>query len=94
MTREELSNWLHNAEDSFDYSSHEPLINLSCVFENDIDEFEVVFAVPMYWLLEELNFGTLSELRYWLCNEYTSEDSKNVMDMAIPESKIAFWKIS
>ena len=99
MTREEVSDWLHNAEDNFAFSKHESLVGLCCVYENDVEDFEVTFAVPIEWLLdfvktewnENWNWERLHE---WLLAEYTSEDSSSILDKAIEENKIAFWKIS
>lgn len=93
MTQKELTN-LFNTAEGFDYGSHEPLMNLSCVFENDTEQFEVTFAVPQYWLLEQTKLGTLEKLQHWLCNEYTSDDSREILDKAIEQNKIAFWKIN
>ena len=94
MTRTEISDWLSNAESEFDYSAHEQLIHLTCVIENDDEEFEVTFAVPFYWTLEQTGFNTWARLQHWLQHEYTSDDSKEIMDKAIQNNKIAFWKIN
>ena len=93
MTKTEISDWLSEAESEFDYSAHELLVNLTCVIENDDEEIEVTFAVPLNWTLEQTEFKNWDELHHWLCNEYTSDDSKEIMDNAIQENKIAFWKI-
>lgn len=94
MTRKEVTDWLFNAEENFDYSAHEQLVHLTCVYENDDEEFEVTFAVPFYWTLEQTGFNTWGRLQHWLQNEYTSDDSHEILDQAILENKIAFWKIN
>ena len=97
MTRNEVMDWLNNSEDGYDYSKHELLVNLTCVFESDDGETEVTFAVPVYWILETLEeypkWGWI-DLQKWLDSEYTSEDSQYILEKAIQENKIAFWKIS
>lgn len=94
MTRTELNKLLLDANKEFDYSAHEQLVHLTCVYENDDDEFEVTFAVPFYWTLEQTGFNTWGRLQHWLQNEYTSDDSHEILDQAILENKIAFWKIN
>lgn len=94
MTKTELNNLLSNTDKDFDYSAHEQLVHLTCVFENDVEEFEVTFAVPFYWTMEQTGFNTWERLQHWLQNEYTSDDSKEILDNAILENKIAFWKIN
>ena len=93
MTRTELNKLLLDANKEFDYSAHEQLVHLTCVYENDDEEFEVTFAVPFYWTLEQTGFNTWGRLQHWLQNEYTSDDSHEILDQAILENKIAFWKI-
>lgn len=93
MTRTELNELLLDANKEFDYSAHEQLVHLTCVYENDDEEFEVTFAVPFYWTLEQTGFNTWGRLQHWLQNEYTSDDSHEILDQAILENKIAFWKI-
>lgn len=93
MTRTELNKLLLDANKEFDYSAHEQLVHLTCVYENDDEDFEVTFAVPFYWTLEQTGFNTWGRLQHWLQNEYTSDDSHEILDQAILENKIAFWKI-
>ena len=52
MTRKEISDLLANTDKEFDYSQHDLLVHLTCVFENDEEDFEVTFAVPVYWLID------------------------------------------
>ena len=94
MTKTELNELLVNTDKKFDYSQHDLLVHLTCVFENEDEEFEVTFAVPLYWTLEQTGFNTWGRLQHWLQNEYTSDDSKAILDTAILENKIAFWKIN
>lgn len=36
----------------------------------------------------------LERIQDWLNNEYTSEDSQSILERAIKENKVAFWKIN
>ena len=104
MTYEELEKMMGETR-FFDYGKHELLVNLSTVFDckNPHDGYEyqteVTFAVPINWLCDYKekengrvwDFGDVDD---WLCNKYTSEDSQPILEKAIEENKVAFWKIN
>lgn len=98
MTKQEVSEWLLHSEDNFEYSKHEPLVTLCCVYESDLEDFEVTFAVPIEWLLnfvktEWSENWNWKRLQKWLLCEYTSEESSDILDKAKAENKIAFWRM-
>lgn len=98
MTRKEIKDWLSTAEHCS--CTHEQLVSLVCVFEDDTGETEVVFAVPIQWLINYLDGLSgrrewdWERLARWLENEYTSEDSQPVLEEAVRSSNLAFWRIS
>ena len=94
MKRSEIFDWLNNSEDGYDYGKHEFLVSLTCVFEDDEGDTEITFAVPVTWLIRVMEFSDEMYLHSWLMNEYTSDDSQYVLERAIQENKIAFWRIN
>lgn len=80
-----------------DFSMHEQLVGLSCVFECEDYETEVTFAVPVQWLLDYMNKDKVewdwARLQEWLQNEYTSEDSQPILEQAITENQVVFWRM-
>ena len=88
----------------FDYGKHKPLVNLSCLIPAETEEIdgkieildeecEIIFAVPCDWLVNQRD-ETWQNVKDWLDNEYTSEESQIVLENAIKENKVAFWKIN
>ena len=97
MTKNEICDWLFKSEDGYDYSDHRLLVNLTCVFEDDNEETEVTFAVPFVFVLQcihKFSEWQWEDLKKWLENEYTSEDSQEILEQAILQNQIAFWKIN
>ena len=89
----------------FDYGKHKPLVNLSCIVPAETEEIdgkteildeecEIIFAVPCDWLQKEREEQTWQAVKDWLDNEYTSEESQDVLESAIRANKVAFWKIN
>lgn len=102
MTRKEITEWLETSKYE-ETASHEPLVAVVCVFENledrnDYVQIEVEFAVPIKWLVDYMNESsdekgwTDETVLFWLRNEYTSEDSEPILESAVLENKVAFWK--
>ena len=99
MTRKEISEMLTEAGGRFArHAEHNPLVSITCVYEDEAygsGETEVVFAVPIGWLTQKMsgiqpghwNWG---RLHGWLCNEYTSDDSRQILEDALAENMIAF----
>ena len=85
MTRTELNKLLLDANKEFDYSAHEQLVHLTCVYENDDEEFEVTFAVPFYWTLEQTGFNTWGRLQHWLQNILLAKFLLKSLSIAIKE---------
>lgn len=81
------------------YAKHDLLFSLSVIFEEDDGDTEIVFAVPAEWLLSWLYKRTdkkkmcLTDVQEWLCNEYTSEDSEQILEEAALNNKVAFYLI-
>ena len=79
------------------FAEHEQLVGLDCIFDCEDHETEVTFAVPIKWLLDYMNKDKLcwdwDRLRVWLKNEYTSEDSEEILKQAITENQVVFWKL-
>jgi len=97
MTKEEVLNLLNGSDEKYDYGNHRLLVNLTCVFESDEEETEVTFAVPFIFVLQYLNKFSewqWDDLKRWLENEYTSEDSREILEQAILQNQIAFLKIN
>ena len=88
-----------NKQNSYkDFSKHEQLVGLSCIFDCDDYETEVTFAVPVQWLLDYIKREwdenwDWEKLQNWLQKEYTSEESEGILKDAIEECKIAFWNL-
>ena len=104
MTYEELEKMMGKTHFA-DYGKHEPLTNLSCVYDckslHDGYKYqtEIIFAVPLWWLNEYLVDTThedwdWGDIQRWLESEYTSEDSQPILEKAIAENKVAFWQIN
>ena len=91
MTRKEIVEWLSSSKDRTE--PYTPLVQMVCVFEDETETTEVVFAVPINWLGQKLNM-TWRQLQDWLRNEYTSDDSQQVLERAVEENQLAFWKIN
>ena len=97
MNRAEVFDLLDGSTDEYDYGKHELLINMTCVFESDVDETEVTFAVPSDFVLETIKqypSWSWSDLHKWLENEYTSQESQQILEEAILHHKLAFWKVA
>ena len=96
MTRDEIENYLDGSEKEYDHSKHEILVDLTCVYECDEGDTEVTFVVPFVWVLQKLEKFTewnWTELKDWLCNEYTSEDSQWLLEKAVEEKQLVSWRI-
>ena len=97
MTREKVKDFIEGSTYS-DYGKHEPLVNMSCVFEDDNGDTEVIFTVPIDWLCRYMTglYGSPWEwpdVKKWLDTEYTSDDSRAVLDQAVLEDKVVFYSI-
>ena len=96
MTYEELKETMEQTK--FDsYGKHELLVHLVYVYEdNEGNETELIFAVPYCWLTKKLqaeSTESLFDVSKWLDSEYTSDDSQYILEQAILENKVAFWKL-
>lgn len=80
------------------FSDH-PALKALCVCsgyfgeDGDCDFDEVVFAVPKDWLIETCirefeELKTPDEVQYWLENEYTSDESHIIFELAMAENQI------
>lgn len=98
MTREEVAEWLNTGKDKTE--RHTPLVKMCCVFEGDDGSYtEVEFAVPIDWLVsykvdETHDIWSWEDVRLWLENDYTSDDSQQILEKAIEENQLAFWRIN
>lgn len=99
MTYAEINEMMSEAVKNYkNYDKHELLVNLSCVYEDDSESAEVIFAVPEEWLLDYMTNLTKTmwswlSIRGWLENESTSEDSQQILEKAILENEVAFFVI-
>lgn len=99
MTYTEINEMMSEAVKGYkDYNKHYPLCSLSCVYENDTESVEVIFAVPIGFLCSYVNdinddYWSWEDVQEWLENEYTSEDSQQILEKAILENEIAFFVI-
>jgi hypothetical protein len=99
MTYTEINEMMSEAVKNYkDYGKHELLVNLSCVYEDNSESVEVIFAVPEEWLLDYMTNLTKTmwswlSIHDWLENEYTSEDSQQILEKAILENEIAFYVV-
>ena len=92
MNRENVELLMRGTETHYiEFSKHEPLIGLACVFEDEEGDTELTYAVPELWLLNLMKFKRLKDLRDWLKNEYTSDESRQVLGEAILHNKVAFY---
>lgn len=88
-----------NKQNSYkNFSDHEQLVGLSCIFDCEDYETEVTFAVPIQWLLDYIKREwdenwDWPRLQEWLRNEYTSEDSQSILEQAITENQVVFWNL-
>ena len=78
------------------YSRHDLLFSLSCVFEEDDADIEVIFAVPadflQSWMMHNTGkYWTFEEIQKWLQEKYTSEDSMDILEKAALQNKVAFY---
>ena len=78
------------------YGRHDLLFSMSCIFEEEDADIEVVFAVPATflrdWLFDTTGIRwTFNRVQKWLQESYTSEDSEAVLVKAALENKIAFY---
>ena len=80
------------------YGRHDLLFSLSCVFEEDDADIEIIFAVPadflQSWIMHNTGkYWTFEEIQKWLQEKYTSEDSMDILKKAALQNKIAFYDI-
>lgn len=82
------------------YAKHDLLFSMSVIFEDDDGDTEIVFAVPADWLQTWLFNATgdavcrsFADIRKWLQEEYTSEDSERILEEAALNNKVAFYFI-
>jgi hypothetical protein len=57
-------------------------VRMTCVFEDDDGDSEIVFSVPVSYVKEYLDTEDLNEVYEFMENEYTSEDSQAILDKA------------
>ena len=99
MKTDEIKDMMGGTVGRFDgYGRHEPLVSMTCVYDDDAGETEVTFAVPVAWLISEMNSAgdgqwDWESLHGWLCSEYTSEDSQEILEKAVRMNKVAFYVI-
>lgn len=80
------------------YGRHDLLFSLSCVFEEDDADIEIIFAVPadflQSWMMHNTGkYWTSEEIQKWLQEKYTSEDSMDILEKAALQNKVAFYNI-
>ena len=80
------------------YGRHDLLFSLSCIFEDDCGDTEVIFAIPADWLQTWMlrntgKYWSFEEIQKWLQETYTSEDSEDILKKAALENRIAFYNV-
>ena len=81
---------------------HEPLAALCYVFDDYYteEEHEVLFTVPVEWLIEKLDEETGKrywdeyKLFMWLNDEYTADDAEWIWEQAVEENKLVTFTVS
>ena len=78
------------------YGRHDLLLSLSCSFEEEDADIEVIFAVPadflQSWMMHNTGkYWTFEEIQKWLQEKYTSEDSMDILEKAALQNKVAFY---
>lgn len=78
------------------YGRHDLLFSLSCVFEEDDADIEITFAVPadflQSWMMHNTGkYWAFEKIQKWLQEEYTSEDSMDILEKAALQNKVAFY---
>lgn len=64
----------------------------------DCDYDELVFYIPSDWLIKWLqengyNISNQAEMKRWLSEEYTSEDSENIWNNAVNNNQIVHYEL-
>lgn len=88
------------------FAEHRDLLAMSCdaemflVGDEEPEELgieEIVFAVEKQWLIDYKNRDKYEwndeKVRWWLQNEYVSDDSKQIFDAAMAEGMVAMIEI-
>ena len=74
--------WYNTMRESVNEHQYYHLVcQLSCVFEDEDGDFEVMFKVPTKYAMKYFDM-TFEELENFLDNEYTSEDSEALLAQA------------
>lgn len=83
----------YDKREGFGYfpASHKVAV-LCMVTEDEEREYETVFGVEWCFLKELWGFDDDNQLEYYLCNEYTSEDSQFAYNEAVLNNKLVFWE--
>lgn len=98
MTKREIYDWLKDSKD--DTERYVPLVQMICVFEDETENTEVIFAVPIDWLvhymtaIDDEKIWSWDSVKNWLENEYTSDDSQQILEKAVETNQLAFWRIN
>ena len=78
------------------YSNHDLLFSMSCIFEEEDADIEIVFAVPadflQSWMMHERGkYWSFEDIQKWLQERYTSDDSSDILEKAALQNKVAFY---
>jgi hypothetical protein len=99
MTKNEVEEMMKGGRPYVEKGYHDPLMELTCVFEDDSEDTEVSFACPVWWLVSYMRnnnnekWWCESSLQEWLENEYTSDDSREILEQALLEGYVVLWQI-
>ena len=77
--------------DSFDYKPEKVghiFVRMAVVFEDDDGDSELVFSVPVSYVKNYLETEDLNKVYEFMENEYTSEDSRAILDKAWTDGEV------
>ena len=77
--------------DSFDYNPGKAghiFVRMTVVFEDDDGDSELVFSVPASYVKNYLETEDLNKVYEFMDSEYTSEDSRAILDKAWVDGEV------
>jgi hypothetical protein len=63
-------------------------IRMTCVFEDEDGDSEIVFSVPVFYVKKHLGTEDLNRVYEFMENEYTSEDSQAILEKAWTDGEV------
>lgn len=63
-------------------------VRMTCVFEEDDGDSEIIFSVPVSYVKEHIGTEDLNKVYEFMENEYTSEDSQAILDKAWTDGEV------